>query len=407
MLFRSLTLARQQSGLWWHAYKSVLSRVEKEDRVAKRFGRALHPKSSASPMHFSLYFPNGIAIEDVLAGKSRLLRFNELIQTPNETGKAELLFATKAISRRELKHVRVPVQWHRPLPKNCRILRVDLVEHLCLRKPTWELNFTLEEPSAPSEARKVATEETICGIDFGWRVHDGQLRVAYWVSSNGDTGQIMLPEDWLRQAKYLNQLRKTIRDNSLPYADALAELKVFPEEKRAHPTRGLINLYSRRGTLPKEAELLLGSWWKENARALREAEGLGARLERRRTDLYRRAAADLVARYDRLATEELKLIHLKNLQETSVPYVTRQNFEWAKINELKHWIAHACKKANKAFQAVPCKNITQMCSACGHINRQNTKQKVLTCERCQRPWDQDENACNNTIDLAQKAVVAR
>lgn len=388
----ALKACRKESGLWWHHYQATNDLRQQAEQLARSGNSKLQKKDPNKAMpHLTLYFPRGLAVHDFVKGLSPILFFDPA----HSSGKHRVIkYATQSLGKQQYKTVSVPLVWHRELPETGVIRRVELLENQCLRKQSWSVLFTIE--NAP-EPRKLAPEAPVyCGLDFGWRVQDDSLRVAYWSASNGDVGEIFLPPQWIASAKYLEKLRQQIRQDAQICWESLNASGVQGIGSGMHPTKLLINLYQNRDTLTDQARPLLDEWWRGSARFLREAEGLSDRLAHQRTHLYQNECKSIVSRFDIIGTEEIGLQGLQVLQ-SKAPYTVRRGQRWAAINELTHWLTFNCKKQGKPFRLVSNNNNTQRCAKCGHLNQQSTIKKLIICEKCQSLWDQDANASENIL----------
>lgn len=388
-----LKQCRQQSGLWWHHYHAVQQHFGQAEQLCrKNRGQPSAKDAASAPFAFSLFFPRGLAVQDFLLGKSALIRLESSVQTR----KVYLHFATAPTKNGDHKTLRIPTTWHRDLPKQGVIRRVDLVNIRALRATQWKLLFTVAEP-APIPISSSEGTRTYCGIDLGWRMQEDSLRVAYWSTNSDQYGEIVLPPLWLDKARYLEKLRQQIQLEAQLCASQLSANPLPVTLDPVHPTRDLIRLYQVNKGLPEPALAILVAWWAKNARAIREAEGLSSRLRRQRSHIYQEAAKQLAKDFDAIGTEHIELKRLKELQKENAPYIVRRSQQWAALNELLHWLNVMCKKHGKAFLVVPSTNNTQRCARCGHINRQSTLKKLVGCESCQAIWDQDFNASANIV----------
>ena len=383
---------RQKSGLWWHHYLAVQQWFDRAEKLCRKNQVGLREKSAdTTAPHFSLAFPRGLPVQKFMESKSSLLRLERDQKAPY---KAHLHFASQEKQGEAHKTLRIPIAWHRELPASAVIKRVDLIQAKALRNAKWKVLFTIENPEFTPP--KTATT-SYCGVDLGWRMQEDGLRVAYWTTNQGESGEISLPANWLEKAKYLEKLRQKIQIESKRTAEYLQAMGVSSITNPEHPTRQLIQLYQETRGVPDKLLPPLIEWWSGNARHIREAEGIAKRLERQRAYIYQNACKSLVTQFDVIGTEKIGLVRLKALQKEDAPYIVRRSQQWAALNQLLHWLQFMCQKNGNKFMLVPSTNNTQRCAQCGHINRQSTLKKLVTCERCQSVWDQDSNASKNIV----------
>lgn len=407
----SIKAARQQSGLWWHHYQDVLLTFRSATAQARK--AAAPPRERAIDddyQSFSLSFPDGLPVDAFLKGDSRILTIDRAIIGNQHARSAARCILSIAIDRAEdgsYQSVSIPVQWHRPLPASAFIKNVRVSRRPIGGKYRWSVAFLLDKPP-PTD---ISIKSGVCGVDFGWRMTDRGLRVAYWVDDNGGEGELLLPPEWIEKARRHDDLRRLVQERSVGAAQAILaspppeniEVHALLRElsdRRQHPTRTLLSLYPSRDHLAPEARQSMDAWHCETHRDINEVAGLGERLKNRRIEIYRQFARTLWDTNRHIVIEALDLRRLRQLQARTVPFAVRRCQGWASLSLLRQWLEHYARQASGVLEARLAMDSTLTCHLCGHLNSGSTIEQTVICARCNSAWDQDANAAINLRNSA-------
>src|SRR5690606_4665293 len=97
----------------------------------------------------------------------------------------------------------IPIVMHRPLPVGGRVKWAYLIRRKVAQRFVYSVQLVVELPEEPRRD----TGHGAVAIDLGWRLLDGDLRVAYWTDERGETGELRLPRDWIENMAWVQQKR--------------------------------------------------------------------------------------------------------------------------------------------------------------------------------------------------------
>jgi transposase len=144
--------------------------------------------------------------------------------------------------------------------------------------------------------------------------------------------------------------------------------------------------------------------WRKRENHLYDWEAnLRDQVHRRRREIYRIFAAEIIRRHDTVILEDFDLRRIAKKMDAesgtsgSLP-MDRQRFI-AAVSELRLALKNACLQAGAEVLAVDAKNSTVECHECGHLEKFDASNKVWqTCSKCGKLWDQDYNAAINLLN---------
>jgi putative transposase len=136
------------------------------------------------------------------------------------------------------------------------------------------------------------------------------------------------------------------------------------------------------------------------AQARRTLTRRASTVARARLDFQHKAARGLVATYDRIGVEDLRV---KNMSRRGRPGRRRRkaglnasiaDASWAQFIRV---LEHQAKKAGAEVLRYPAANTTQRCSECGSITKTRLalSDRVFRCDVCGLEMDRDRNAARN------------
>jgi hypothetical protein len=220
------------------------------------------------------------------------------------------------------------VAFHRPLPVDAKIMGIALVGKRLVPyrqsdgswkyRYDWQLQFTVR-----TNTTKPRADSGACGIDVGWpKTPDGSLRVALWAGSDGESGELHLPDALMvmRERAFVLQGERDVAFNAMlekviDWRKATDRPEWFTEATKtiAHwRAKGkLVRLSSqwRSARIDGDENIfaLLEIWRETDARLWQEQEALEKRFVRRRRELYRRFAAKMRRSYRTIFVKDAKL----------------------------------------------------------------------------------------------------
>jgi hypothetical protein len=254
----------------------------------------------------------------------------------------------------------------------------------------------------------------VAGLDVGWRMIGGDLRVAYALGDDDRETVLTIPAARLSAWSKADSLQ-SIRDRNLDEIKALLvewlagrgeDLPKWLAEDAGHlaqwKSKGRLVRLARHWRDNRFAgdEAIYASLdaWQKQEQHLRNWEA-AQRLKagRRRDDEYRKFAARLARRYHTIRVEDIDWRELKKrtppekrsdkpneLEETRRRYASI-----AAVGQLTRFIREAAAEV----QDIAPEYTTKACHACGTIEEWDAERELEhTCGNCGVRWDQDYNA---------------
>jgi len=329
---------------------------------------------------------------------------------------------------------------HRPLPAQGVVSRVRVHARRIATKTRWVVQFVVDDLVRPVTD---ITKPLAVGIDIGWRKHpDGNARIAYWVGSDGDSGELVIPEacwgrdpksDSLRSIRNLN--RNEVQRKLLAYRASVTDPDWLAMTGQLYNTTkfrkyvALLNWWrSHRHDGDQAAFEELQAWakqdrhlweWEANNRKKREAYV---------DDATRKFVAHLCQRYQRVGVEAPMLADMKRRKGDGrcdgcrgLPKRCGTCFNTERQRELnakriqtlapanvRLFAEQAAAKFGAAAIRVEPAHTTLLCSRCGYLHAKHqlyTVERVVQCCSCGAEYDQDENASINLMRVAMRAIL--
>jgi hypothetical protein len=351
----------------------------------------------------------------------------------------------------------VPIVLHRPLPPDAKITWA----YLRRRRIGTHMKWTFQLVLAKKEWIRTDTANAVggVGVDVGWRIVPGGLRVAYWEGSDGEHGELVLAERhltmWAKSAElqstcgtHLDAIRPVLADwlrtlpelpewlavrfasreerdaKTLPTpAVAAARLahwrstyrlaalvvewrdKRIPGDDVPHPDaarlRALLQLDAQHYGRPESVFELCEAWRRKDKHLFDWLSFTRVRAIRRRDDVYRNFAAMLRRRYQFAGAEKLNLPDLKELpqpEEDPVDAATRKNIGLAAPGRLLALLGESME-----VRKVSAVDTTRRHFECGQYSGESDPKLLMhTCQHCHVMFDQDRNAAKNLLRAASE-----
>lgn len=324
----------------------------------------------------------------------------------------------------EVGYAEWPLYMHRPIPPDARITRVTV-----LRIPwrqgfeyRWKLLVSVEIPDPPAK-----DGYPMVAVNLGWRrMRDGALRVATWVGTDGQSGELRLSRadfrDRLEKASSIRGIRDTNMDqikvvlkalgipcgrwraakrfydlldpNKWIFAESEDELaELTPEEKKLKHC-----VFSRETHQAVRAALIpwvardKHLWWYER--------GCRTGALNYRKEQYRLFALQLATQYRTMVIENYDLRGIVE-DEYRLPEPAHQRVEAAPY-EARAMLTNAGHRQGCCVLNGKSTLATQQCNRCGCKIRWDAAPDIMhTCVKCGETWDQD---VNNAINLLARAT---
>jgi hypothetical protein len=309
----------------------------------------------------------------------------------------------------------VPVVYHRDMPADGIIKWVYLQK----RRGTgvfwkWELLVVIARPGG-WPIPDAAADGTV-GIDLGWRVVPGGLRVARWVASDGASGELVIPdadlERWSRP-----EANRSARDHAMNMtvpvlADWLDEnadkvpdwLKARAETLRQWRSQARLAALVRdwsHNRFPGDGAVYgdMAAWLRVDTRDFNSESGERLRAVRWRDDYYRNFVARLRRQYRTAAVEDADW---SDLARRADPEDARgDGNETARRNRViaaPGRLAQLIRDGFAEVRRVESEYTTQRCCVCGKLDAFDAEvELVRTCRHCDDRRDQDDRAAQNLL----------
>jgi len=428
--------ARASCGLYWGSYAPVEEAARAFRRGAPpRFHRWTGEGKLAVQMQAQAGKPD-FTPDTLTSCSSNLLRLElrpegiwvDGKRRPKKLGNALLWFrvgSTTVKPKRQPIWAEVPIKLHRPLPSDCKIKWCYLQRRKRGTKTIWEVCFVLQGEHGAFDPGDQASEGHV-GIDVGWRKYEDRLRIAVYSGSDGQEGELCLPDWWLGESRRVERIRGH-RDKLLDAAKT--ELKAWIKGRESLPdwlteagkhmhqwrsASRLAGLCLRwRGELIKPttdgaAALASLEAWRERDKHLYEYEAhLRAQLQGSRKDLYRKFAAMLSRKYATAYIEDLDLRKFHQLRAI-------EEGGDKGTDSIRAYVRDAC--LSELFDAIKSRfrhhvkvdpaNTTKQCHACSVVDASWVDHAKVDheCSSCSVTWDQDTNAARNLLNSGDEPV---
>lgn len=367
--YDDITLARQESGLWWGNYNAVVASFDATLRRIKPWQtpRALGSEGRLSG-RLSVQIQQGCPAPAFLAGARSEAKLDmdeaQWIKrgTKNWRPRRAVLTATVRVDgRTNRKTATWPVLMHRPLPDGAVIKSLTITRKRPVpsaKQWKWEITFSVDipEPGA-SPMRQVA------GVDLGWRKVEAGLRIATIATGAGGVEHVILPSGMLeRRARIAGLMGRVVEE---------------AREADTDPTKH--------------------EDWRRLSLEI-------ARWNRRRRDIYRVAAADLVQRCQLIGIDSTGIAAMA--ADKSMPPETRRMRTWGAPAEFAAAVRDAGRRQGALVREIEGPS-TLVCHICSHKNTVSEATRmdlIWRCDGCSALFDQDENAAKNCLKVVQAAT---
>jgi hypothetical protein len=291
-----------------------------------------------------------------------------------------------------------PVFLHRPLPEKAVITWALLIRRPWKQgyKYRWEFQLALRVPAPPQKNFGAAV-----AINLGWRNMDGgDLRVATWADSYGNTGSLLLDKESFRdRIRKQNDIQRLRSDAN----NELRELLVVNDikcEKNVSSMR--LREMQQAGVPNPVVQEALNKWlYRDNhlmwyQRGLRE----GALLHRR--EIYRLFALEMAKRYRVLIIENYDLRDIAE-DEDRLEGPSSQRVQGSP-SQARYILESTGKREGCLVLNGESKQATQRCNVCGCEDPWDAAPHIFhTCTNG-HTWDQDINNALNMLHSAQPII---
>lgn len=410
---KAVQAAHAALGLWWGNYDDVV----KSYTVARRRPGELRFHSWYRVTgKVSVRYQTGLPLETAYAETDTRFQLRPMPDGYTWTTSRDKRLARTAARVRIGSDGRAP-RWlelqltqHRPIPAGSIIRQVAVTRELIGNQPRWWLIIVVDEPEV---IRAVPAGPTIA-VNLGWRVRPDGLRVAFWRTSQGQDGEVVLPNAWrdhLRKTEAIQADRSTAfnvaRDRLVGWLASTTPLPAWLSEatenlplwRSSERLARLVRRWADERFAGDETIYAPLAAWRTRERHLQEyASHARDQLLATRLMQYRRVAATLVRQAGQIRLHAFDLRPIAALgpegHGSDLPAAVRRNRQQAAVSLLRLALVNACQREGVPLLVIPeGERITQTCWACR--TSQNFDAAVhleWTCTSCGERWDQDRNA---------------
>lgn len=413
--------ARAECGVYWGTYLKVEAAVEAA--VKKTIGPP-HFRRWDGAGQVAVQIQLGASWQDVILGRGKvkgLLRAEPLPCNRTSPKSARpWMFSIRIGSDESNKPIWAKVMAYMqptyPIPEDGKIMGVSLV-----RSPLpphrmsdgswrprydWSLQFTVRT----NQVKPRATSGK-CGIDLGWRLIDGNLRVAYLVGDDGYREELTLPVSLLDRWSKSESIQG-IRDRA--FDEACANLIGWKIKQEALPewfaeAAQHVGLWKAKGKLSRlidqwrdnriegDGDIFasLEEWRAQDIHLWQYEHENRTKAQRIRLHIYRNFARRVATRYKDIVVEDCdwrKLARKPKADDNTNQAGATTYMRIASVSKIRELLKQ------DGARMVDAANTTRKCHACGSVEEfDQAKELVHTCSQCALPWDQDYNASMNLL----------
>ncbi len=440
--------AIHQSQLWWCNYEDVFAAYDNARKRTLTKGIDLKFHRFDGTGKVTVRYQQGLPSTKVFSRDTRL-QIDQIRPDAWDLPRKDRRRATQTKVRLRIGSrpdrspfwVELPMVMHRPLPPDSEIRSSSVVRERVGERFRYKLLLTV----AVSDRPMLRQGNRTCAIDLGWRVvslhphavkgivvygfeiyenpashqdrFDG-VRVAYWSDDKGMTGQLMLPRSVIANFDKIADLR-SIRDEKFNHIRA--DLDAWKRHKTGMPEwfdeefktladwrspRRLVRAFNKwkDGRFASDEEFfpVLQNWVKREEHLMAWQANLADQVLRHRREIYRRFAAWLTGRYDRVCVEDMNISQIARnptAEQTGANIKAARRMRFiAAPSSLRLVLEQTSSRKGVTLDKVQSAYSTQECHKCGHIEPFDAaSQLIRVCPACNAVWDQDRNASANLL----------
>lgn len=324
------------------------------------------------------------------------------------------------------------VLMHRPLPAGV-VTGAWAQRRMVGGRAKWDLVLSVDVAEGAITKPTPAPSDKRVAIDIGWRRRDNGTRVAYWMDTDGNEAELVIPTEVENRKSKCADLR-SIRDQWQNRVKvALADWKsihpdgVFPPEHRdLFASLAHVAQWKRVGNfvrlertwsacrMPGDAgvyELLVEYLRKD--RHLHAWEGNN--LERMQNQIHGPSgilitwAHELARDHGVIVIESFSLRNLKE-SDTVAGGIAARSIQRLAPGEIRSALKQAAERYGCQIIEIPAANTTRECPSC-HVLRTSTAALEMKCDSCGMVEDQDRSAARNLLaasgDVQRHATEAK
>lgn len=399
------------SGLYWGNYDDVVHNYETARIRALKKGGELRPQDWRGAGKLSVRYQTGLRIEKLNSDT----RFQidpvdpQAWQSPERSVRRRLA-RTRARLRvtSNADHspvwLELPVVIHRPLPDQAVIRSVHIRRDVIGRQIRYRLLVTVSEPVRV--APDVESRPSVA-IHTGWLLRPGGIRVACWVDTLGQRGELLLDEVVVKEFGKISELRSILQQQwneiepalapwlSRPSAPEWVQNEFDPAHHPLTQTRAH-DLFCRwrneRFEGDEETFSQIATWDRRYIHLHNWQINLSDQAPRRRREIYRLFASRIARTYGKVFVDDFSIARIARKPAAEV-----ESSEWfggrlrmiAAPGQLRLTVSRACEREGVVVRPIGVSAEARECPSCAWVYTGQTGHMILHCERCGSDWDQD------------------
>ncbi len=387
-------------------------------RENRKEGVALKPKYwPLREVHFTELYTGGLTLRQAEADGGRFV-LGGWIEEQRKHRCCTLRI--RHISHEENPHISFQIAYHRPLPSDVRIKRIDLVGRQVVQRGwrfvgthgrrqaprmEWKLLITCEVPKP--DFYRPTSSRLGCGIDIGYRQVDNGIRVAALVGEDGHEEVLTLPSKIVKRWRYgytvlhsdldklTDKIKAALQKGFKGHtANLPAKAREILEELDNASRQRLLTLLE---LLPPDhpAVVPLQEWANRTTRIDREFRGLDHQVRRARNDFYRKWAYTVCQRYKEVNVEALSLKEMSEQDKGGRLKLAEKQRAFACLSVLRQYLKEASHKSQGQYIEREAAQSSSLCAE--HRVRLNGRKELWRDCPEGHTVDRDINAAKNLL----------
>lgn len=392
--------ARANSGVQWGAYLIA-------ERSIPRTGPSPRFPSDDGGGLFAVQLIGGRSYQQLVDCGDRQLQIAVSRQTRVKRTKAVARIRVGSDGREPIWAV-MPITIKRDIPPDAVVKWAYVVCRSVGFRRCWQLQLVVED----MPRSRPAPRSGIVGVDIGWRLVPGGLRVAFWRDDSDRCGTLILPDRLIDQWRHISRLQQAWDNNfdamrdmaavelaDMYIPDRLREAVRNMRQWRSHARlASLYQLLCEDGVrLSATLNRQWPAWCDQDRLDASTIAHTHRRVVNRRVDIYRKWAAELAADHRTIVLEKAAWKELMRRPRADQPTPDGALREYQRL--AAPYSLQAClSQAAEITEWVPAADTTRRCASCGEFTgHPDPAELIHECGSCGVRMDQDEIAAINLL----------
>ena len=386
--------------------------VVEDARTRDRRGAPPQFKSFEGKGTIATQIQRGGRLADAKAGtKSKLSRFLQIFETadPNAPNwkHARIRVGSEGPGGRIPVWLPFRVKMHREVPADARVKWVKLVARRVGTHYTWSLQLVL---SRDKQWERKHTGKGTVAVTMGWAARSDGIRVATWVGTDGQQGDLIIPNEQINRGRKCREIESIRARNFEGIKERLDKMLVKAPEWIQEATSGMLRWHSQqrlasivirwrgeRWNGDEHAFALAEAWRKQDKHNLEYAANQRQGILDWRKSHYREFASNLAKQFNTAVTPDISWSQLSRVKKIYQEDGTYERVEvdllGEKVSEAEReyrrlaavYLLTECIKHAMPLEKIDAKDVTAVCGNC------------LEDKPCQCNCPVDESKCLNIL----------